>query len=63
MADAWYNVGALYDMCDQPEDAQQAYGKEYATYICIFIDAYVYTYIYIYIYIYTYEHINVYTFL
>ena len=19
MADAWYNVGALYDMCDQPE--------------------------------------------
>jgi tetratricopeptide (TPR) repeat protein len=27
MADAWYNVGALYDMCDQPEDAQQAYMK------------------------------------
>jgi hypothetical protein len=23
MADAWYNVGALYDMVDQPEDAQQ----------------------------------------
>ena len=27
MADAWYNVGALYDMADQPEDAQQAYLK------------------------------------
>ena len=24
---AWYNVGALYDMCDQPEDAQKAYIK------------------------------------
>ena len=21
MAHAWYNVGALYDICDQPEDA------------------------------------------
>ena len=27
MSDAWYNVGALYDMCDQPDDAQQAYSK------------------------------------
>jgi len=27
MADAWYNVGALYDMCEQPEDAQLAYMK------------------------------------
>jgi hypothetical protein len=27
MADAWYNVGALYDMCDQAEDANLAYAK------------------------------------
>ncbi len=25
MSDAWYNVGALYDMLDQTEDAQKAY--------------------------------------
>jgi DNA replication protein DnaC len=27
LADAWYNIGALYDICEQPEDAQHAYLK------------------------------------
>ena len=27
MADAWYNVGSLYDMCGQKEDARMAYAK------------------------------------
>jgi tetratricopeptide (TPR) repeat protein len=27
MAEAWYNVGALYDMCEQSKDAQLAYEK------------------------------------